>query len=169
MRASPAFQISVTRFGVWRTGVSIMLAATAAVLIAWLFTRDEFTPLGWQIAVGTAGVLLVIAGASLLRIEPLSLRFDGLQWHLGAADPAGDEPSSGKLVVALDLGAWMLLRFDHERGLRHRRIRWLPLQRRGLEVQWHALRCAVYCTRPVSGTDAGMNPAIVNDSKNERP
>jgi hypothetical protein len=169
MRASPAFQVSVTRFGVWRCAVLALLAIVATVLIAWLASRDELTPLAWQVAVGVAGLMLLLAGASLLRAKPLSLRWDTRQWQLGPAASAGAEPWPGRLAVALDLGAWLLLRFEHEGASRRRRVTWLPVQRRGLEAQWHALRCAVYCTRPVSGIDAGMNPAIVNDSKNERP
>ncbi len=118
---------------------------------------------------GSAGLLLWRAGASLLRNAPLSLRWDSQRWHLGPLASAGDEPWPGSLAVALDLGPWLLLRFEHEADLRRRRITWLPVQRRGLEAEWHALRCAVYCARSDPGLDAGMNPANAHKSKNERP
>src|SRR5436190_23353592 len=105
MRASPAFQVSVTRFGVWRTAIFALLAISAAVLIAWLVWRDPSMSPAWRFASGTAGVLLLSSGASLLRVAPTSLRWDGQQWHLGPAASAGDEPHAGKLAVALDLGA----------------------------------------------------------------
>ena len=45
----------------------------------------------------------------------------------------------GTLEVAIDLGSFLLLRLRGGRG-----AVWLPVQRRGLEREWHALRCAVY-------------------------
>ena len=93
MRASPPFQVSVTRFGVWRAGVLVLLASAAAVLIAWLATRDEFTAPVWQWSVGVGGVLLLLAGASLLRVPPLSVRWDTQRWHLGPAASAGSSGS----------------------------------------------------------------------------
>jgi hypothetical protein len=41
----------------------------------------------------------------------------------------------------------MLLRFTPDAPAR---MTWLPVQRRGLEAQWHALRCAVYSPRPAA-------------------
>jgi hypothetical protein len=169
MRASPAFQVSVTRFGVWRVAVLSVLVPAAAVLIAWLVSRDEFTPLWWQLLVGSAGLLLLTLGATLIRVAPMSLRWDTAEWHLGPAASAGNEPWHGRLAVAIDLGPWMLLRFDHDAATRRRRITWLPVQRNGLQSRWHALRCAVYCARPEPGLDAGLSPANAHNSKNERP
>ena len=157
MRASPPFQISVTRFGVWRAAVVGLSALASATLVAWLASRDEFTALGWQLAAGAAGAMLLASSLALVRIAPLSLRWDSQQWHLGPAASAGDEPWPGSVAVALDLGGWMLLRFEHDNAPRHRRFSWLPIQRSGLEHRWHAMRCAVYCARPASGTDAGPN------------
>jgi hypothetical protein len=169
MRASPPFQVSVTRFGVWRCAIVGLAIGAAATLAGWLATRDEFTPWAWQMAAGVAGAGLLLSSLALLRVAPLSLRWDGRQWHLGPVASAGDEPWEGSLAVALDLGGWLLLRFAHEAPARPRRFTWLPIQRRGLEDRWHALRCAVYCARPVAGSDAGTHPAAAQDSKNERP
>ena len=171
MHASPAFHVIVRRYGIWRAVVIALVAMTAAVLIAWLVSRDEFTPLALRASVAVVGVGLIIAAAQLTRLDAMSLRWDTQCWHLGPASTAGDEPSTGQLVVAIDLGGWMLLRFDDAAAASsaRKRTRWLPVQRRGLEREWHALRCAVYCARPVSGNDAGLNPAVEQDSKNERP
>jgi hypothetical protein len=158
MRAAPPFQVCVERLGVWRAAVIALLTVSAAVAVAWLIARHASMPFGWQVAIGGVSVLLLAGGAGLFRISPFCLRWDGQAWHLGPAASAGDEPCRGSLAVALDLGAWMLLRFDHESAMRGRRTRWLPVQRRGLEGRWHALRCAVYCSRPVSGIDAGHEP-----------
>jgi hypothetical protein len=42
----------------------------------------------------------------------------------------------------------MLLNFTPDAAAR---TSWLPVQRLGLETQWHALRCAVYSPRPMAG------------------
>jgi len=169
MRALPAFQVSVCRFGMWRVGVASLIAITSAVLAAWLVSRDEAAPLALRLTVGLIGVAVLLAGATLMRRPALSLRWDGQAWHLGPAASAGDEAWLGQLAVAIDWGGWLLLKFDHADGSAQRRTTWLPVQRRGLESQWHALRCAVYCARPAPGSDAGLTVALSQNSKNERP
>ena len=104
MHASPAFHVIVRRYGIWRAVVIALVAMTAAVLIAWLVSRDEFTPLALRASVAGVGVGLIIAAAQLTRIDAMSLRWDTQCWHLGPASTAGDEPSTGQLVVAIDLG-----------------------------------------------------------------
>jgi hypothetical protein len=84
------------------------------------------------------------------RLQPVSLRWDTQRWHVGVASSAGHEPASGRLTVAVDAGAWMLLRFVPDRRTVWRSGLWLPVQRRGHEPAWHALRSTVYCARPVT-------------------
>jgi hypothetical protein len=96
-------------------------------------------------------LFLVIATGGLWlqawRLAPTSLRWDGQLWHIGLQDATGQEPLPGSVDVTVDLGAWILLRFKAEGA---RRGHWLPVQRRGHELAWHALRATVYCARPVS-------------------
>jgi hypothetical protein len=165
MRASPAFQVTVMRFGAWRGAVLALLAAAAASLVAWLLSAHASTPIVMLAVIGVTGSGLLAAAAGLLRCRPSSLRWDTCQWHLGPASTAGDEPATGRLAVAIDLGGWMLLRFEHELTKPGRRSTWLPVQRRGLETRWHALRCAVYCARPVEGHAAGPHAAISPESQ----
>ena len=91
-----------------------------------------------------ATVVAVLAMAalvrSLLRTPARSLRWDGQAWHLDAVP--------GDVAVVIDLGPWMLLRFA---STDFARVTWLPVQRRGIDAQWHALRCAVYSPRPLAG------------------
>jgi hypothetical protein len=89
-----------------------------------------------MLATAVALTMLALA-VSLWRVPAQSLRWDGQVWRLDAVP--------GELTVAVDIGPWMLLRFTPGAGSR---TRWLPVQRRGLEAQWHALRCAVYAPRP---------------------
>ena len=113
----------------------------------------------------TAGIVLVLASAGfcwqLLYTPTTSLRWDGSFWHLGPPGTEGDEPAAGQVDVAVDLGAWMLLRFTRETSTPGRSVTWLPTQRWGLEAQWHALRCAVYSPRPAP--DAAQDPGAAAD------
>lgn len=151
MRASPAFQLTIDRFGAWRTALAVPWLAAACALPAWLLAGELSV---WRTAAGAAGGLALLACIGLARVEPMSLRWDTRQWRLGPAACRGEEPWPGVLAVAIDAGPWMLLKFAHDVTARPRRVTWLPVQRRGIEPQWHALRCAVYCARPAPGGPA---------------
>lgn len=147
MHAPLPFQITVRRFGAWWLGCVSLVAVAAAVTVWW--ARSAIDPHALWLT-GSGVLLLGASGAllaSALQLRPTSLRWDGQLWHIGPAAMAGQEPQSGRMLVALDLGPWMLLRFvaGGARG-----GRWLPVQRRGHEAGWHALRATVYCARPVS-------------------
>jgi hypothetical protein len=153
MHASPSFQMDVCRFGQWR-GLCILLAALA--FLAWAAWAAQAVTLR-PAAVAAGGVTLLVAALALWRWmrqwQPFSLRWDTQRWFLGAARTRGQEPVAGRIEVCLDLGDWLLLRFEPE-GMRRWGLSqegaWLPLQRRGHELPWHALRSTVYCARPVA-------------------
>ena len=151
MRAAPACQFSLQRFGVWRGAVLVLAALDVATVAAWLITRESALPWPATIAAAVAALALAALGASLVRAPRVDLRWDGGVWHLG---PASGETLAGALNVAIDLGPWMLLRFSPAPPHGQNRPVWLPVQRRGLEGQWHALRCAVYSPRPAPSADA---------------
>jgi len=159
MRASAPFQATIRHFGQWRASVTILLIASAGSMAAFALARGESAPAGWRIAGLVASLAIVLAGTRLLRCPPMSLRWDSQRWHLGPESTAGEEPCAGSIDVCLDFGAWMLLRFEHDVTTGRARFSWLPVQRRGLEVHWHALRCAVYSSRPAHGPDGGQTPA----------
>ena len=138
MRASPACQVSLQRFGAWRIAVVTLALLGAATLAGWLLGR-EGRPVEWWWGAATSLVLMLLLAASLWRVPVQDLRWDGQRWYLGE--------SPGDLRVAIDPGPWMLLRFMPSDSVR---TRWLPVQRRGLEAAWHLLRCAVYSPRPVA-------------------
>ena len=137
MRASPACQVLLHRFGAWRIAVIALTVAGAAAMAAWLAGRDPPASAGLLMLVAALALPVFGCAVSLWRVPAQSLRWDGQAWLLDAAP--------GELSVAIDLGPWMLLRFSPER---QRRSHWLPVQRRGLEARWHVLRCAVYSPRP---------------------
>jgi membrane protein YdbS with pleckstrin-like domain len=137
MRASPACQVSLQRFVAWRIAVCLLALAGAAAMVGWLIGRESPLSGGLMMLTAAAALAILALAVSLWRVPAQSLRWDGRAWQLDAV--------RGELIVAIDLGPWMLLRFTPGAGSR---ARWLPVQRRGLEAQWHALRCAVYAPRP---------------------
>ncbi|HEY4065657.1 MAG TPA: hypothetical protein VGM74_02070 [Burkholderiaceae bacterium] len=145
MRASPPCQVSLQRVGVWRAALFVLVAAAGAASVAWAWGREAPAGVVLWGAVASALLMMLALGASLWRMPVQSLRWDGRGWQLDAI--------AGELSVALDLGPWMLLVFTPAvfAGTRAGRVSWLPFQRRGLETQWHALRCAVYSPRPAAG------------------
>ena len=161
MRAAAACQFTLSRFGAWRLAVTALAGGSALALVCW--SVGQSLPMHWGITVSVGVVAAAVLGLGAMqgRIEAVSLRWDGLDWHVGTVESVGREASTGTLTVALDLGAWMLLRFQAHTLHTGPRITWLPAQRRGLESQWHALRCAVYSPRP--GRDAEHDAAAVAD------
>lgn len=159
MRASPPLQVTVRRFGLWRGAVTLLLGAALASMLAFVLARGESAPVHVRHAAIAASSAILWGGISLLRCSPISLRWDTRRWRLGPASTVGEEPFAGGIEVCLDFGTWLLLRFEHDVTVRGRRSTWLPIQRRGLEAQWHALRCAVYSSRPTRGPDGGRLPA----------
>jgi hypothetical protein len=140
MRESVFFEASLRRFEVWRGAVVVVGVLAISALTAWALAMSASEPEPGAMLVAAVAVLLGVVTAwaiwSLTRVERgvLSCR-DGTWTFVSDVGAA----RSGVLEVAIDLGAFLLLRLDRGgAGL------WLPVQRRGLESQWHALRCAVY-------------------------
>jgi hypothetical protein len=98
------------------------------------------------------------SGVGLCFVPQRTLRWDRQQWWV--ASGAGPE-QAGELSLAIDLGGWLLLRFQPEPSVRDRRARrrpeWIALQRRGLEADWHVLRCTIYASRPPSPRNAHLS------------
>jgi hypothetical protein len=159
MRAAPAFQISLRRSGVWRAATLCVVALGLGALAGWLVTHER--PVDPMLLVGAAalGCAVVALGAQAARVPAVDLRFDGRGWYLiesaASSNRTGIEAVAGDLHVAIDLGAWMLLRFvpvPTSSDMRQRAI-WLPVQRWGAENQWHAFRVSVYAPRPAPTED----------------
>jgi hypothetical protein len=150
MRAAPAFQVSLRRFGVWQGAVLALAGLAIAATLAWLLTGEHpIEPFAWAASALSVLAVAALAG-SAVRVPAATLRWDGRGWHHGSG--AG-EPTMGDLSVAIDLGRWMLLRFTPTAPAGAPLV-WLPVQRMGLEPHWHALRCTVHSPRPAPGDDA---------------
>jgi len=169
MRASPSFQLCIRHFGVWRAMLFALQAGVVSALGMWALSSGNPLPWPWRTCVLVISAGLVGAGAISARRVPLSLRWDTQTWHLGPAATAGEEPWQGRLAVAFDMGVWMLLRFDAQSGAHASRAAWVPVQRLGLEAQWHGLRCAVYCARPAEAHAGAAALRSDQNDNNERP
>ena len=150
------FEASVRRFGVWQAGVWAVAASAVAAVIAWaISTWDAQSAGGALLDTGLAtllGVAAVALAASLVRIPGGTLACRSGVWTFA---PDAGAVRSGSVEVALDLGSFLLLRL---RGDSRRGVLWLPVQRGGLEHEWHALRCAVYAP-PVEPGSVPPRPA----------
>ena len=148
MRASPPIEVALTRFGLWRAGVLLVAFGTFVAIGAWLTLRED--ELGSAVSVIAVVVTLAVLAGALLaaRVAPARLQWNGSGWQLAHSGTGAATLVDGDVTVAIDLGFWMLLRFVATPRGRWRRVVWLPVQRLGLEAQWHALRCAVCSPQP---------------------
>jgi hypothetical protein len=166
MRAAPALQVTVSGRGVWRWLVAALAVASAAAAAWWCAVRLGNPAGSMALGVGVASVLAAIIALRALSRPPQDLRFDGQCWWLGASPAVDAHTRSTDVAVVIDLGAWMLLRFDAPADETCERCRrWLAVERRELGPQWHALRCAVYSPRP--GAPSVSRAAPVDPSSRE--
>ena len=156
MRAAPAIQISLNRFGSWRAAVLALTLLGMLTVAGWLAGQAGLAAGAKGGAMATIAGLLLGLAVSLIKLPAVRLNWDGQCWTLGGVAPGRIERVVGEISVAVDLGPWMLLRFRPAASSRWSRLaqpNWLPVQRRGIEPQWHALRCAVYSPRPLAAAD----------------
>ena len=155
MRLAPPFEIRVEHFGVWRAAVAGLAAVACLAMAAWWLQHPTPVPVSVSLACALGIVVAIAGGIPSWRQAPRALRRVAGQWQR----QRGTGPwEAGELAIALDLGAFVLLRFvpDAADGLGE----WIPVQRKGLERQWHELRCAIHAPRPGARTPApGANPA----------
>ena len=159
MRESVFFELRLSRFGVWRVAVWLVAGAAIAAVAAWAVALFDSQPesgraLVMAVAVGLALATIGLA-LSLARVEGGLLTCSDGVWTFVTDNGAR---STGTLEVAMDLGAFLLLRLVERR----RTLAWLPTQRRGVESQWHALRCAVYSPPPLAA-GAPTAPALPSE------
>jgi hypothetical protein len=134
VHAAPPVRVSLGRSAGWIVFVAVCVGAATANLAAWVLLRSEA-------AVGVAAVLgLVAAALTAGRLQrsqaPSDLSWNGSEWQW--------QGLAGNVHVALDLDAWMLLRFDPVQGKRY----WIAASRRSAVGSWPALRAALYARRP---------------------
>ncbi len=144
MSKSSSCVVTVRHRSVWRWAVAAVAGAALAALSAWavaMIAGPSADAASRILAMATGlGLVTLLVAFSLVRVEGGVLACQGGRWTF-APDGTPSAPVPGELTVALDLGSFLLLAFS---GPGVRRRRWLPVQRRGLERDWQALRRAVY-------------------------
>ena len=163
MQAASAVQVTIQRFGVWNTALGLVSATAVSVAAAWLATRHDGLP-GWSGMLLIASVLVGLVGvADLWRRRPVVLRWDGQRWHVTDVCHGADPVDVHELRVVLDLGGWMLLRFNGNAPRKALRRGWIPVQQCGIEPHWHAVRCAVHAQGAATITPAAPDRQAQRD------
>lgn len=155
MGSAPALDFPVDRHTAWRLAVAMLVLLSCVAAASWWAAGPPLPGAAASLLAAGIGVLALGAGAGLVRgRQATRLRWDGRAWTV---EFAGDAAQVGQVAVALDLGAWMLLRFhpDAPEGPWH--ARWVPVQRQQADGLWHALRCAVHGCR--TGAEAPVRGA----------
>ena len=148
MRGAPPVEVRVRRQGSWQAFVVVLVALTAGSIGVWLAASEGGAAL--KAALTLATVAAGLGALSTAAPLDVSLRWTGSAWVLSRHSTPAPSERVGSLTVAIDLGNWMLLRFIGEPP--QARTTWIPVQRRGLDGDWHALRCAVHAPRPLPHT-----------------
>jgi hypothetical protein len=84
-----------------------------------------------------------------------------MHWYCDDPSDGATESGPWRAQVALDWGSFMLLRLDSPEAPDRWRVRWLPVQQRGLQPEWHALRCALHSRQ--------SNPAAIGSTGQAGP
>jgi hypothetical protein len=143
MRSAPAVQAVSCGTGAGRRLQAACHALAAGSLVAWLGGWLE-APSGWTVLAAVAvGVAAAFAADRRWPSRTVSLAWDGAVWSVGR-----DASLPGQPTPVLDLGDWMLLRFDPDRQAARpwRRSLWLRLSARDVPA-WPALRAALYAAQ----------------------
>lgn len=139
MRQAPPVGVTCSGRGAWQAGGALLAALAAAAAAAWAAGHAGASPAfliaAAAVAAGGAAALAWWRGA----VAPRVLRWDGAAWRLGEQE--------GRVAVALDLGGWLLMRFQAPGARAH----WLPLGAAEAGAAWHPLRCALHAAPAAPG------------------
>lgn len=141
MYAAPPVRVSLGRGWAWPAFVGACVAVATANVVGWGLLGGEIEPALPPALLGG----LCSGSIAAWRVHRLhgagDLRWDGASWQWRGSD--------GQAHVAIDLGRWMLLRFEPSDGAR----RWLAASRAQMIGSWPALRAALYSRRPSEAVD----------------
>jgi hypothetical protein len=144
MRAAPAVAVELPGSRRWDLACAALAAASAGAAAAGLsahFLSDAMMAGVCIAAAAGAGGLL---GWCMRARGRGRLRWDGARWWFAGPDLQGSEEQAGSVMVMMDWGRWMLLRFDpEETGARRPACVWLPVSESRI-AQAGALRAAAY-------------------------
>ncbi len=164
MRERLSCSVELRRFEVWRSAVLAVSAVAVATMAAWggLALSNPTNRVTSIVSVaGALALVAVLLARSLMKVEAGTLSCAHGVWTFAFERDGIERIESGELAVALDAGSFLLLILTRVHGSNRLARRWLPVQRRGLEAEWHALRCAVYSPPPVVPDPAATNGPLI--------
>ena len=149
MRAAPAVDAALGQGRIERMLITALHAGAGAFVAVWGAAHVEaaaghlsaglpwFAGLAGALGLGAVGVCLArraLPGGSSW------LSWDGAVWQWRGERPDEGLPPLQRVVVALDLGAWVLLQLVPAGG---RPPRWQVASAHGVGAAWHGLRVAL--------------------------
>jgi hypothetical protein len=143
VRQAPPVSLRCDGSAAWQWLHALLAAAAVASFVSWalLHAGAEATT-----AVAASVAFALLAGVAAwrgARRDSAELQWDGQCWSLDGA--------AGRVDVMMDLGPWLLLRFQPTAGAAH----WLPVP--GAAPARHGLRAALYSR---AGASAPGVPAV---------
>ena len=147
MHAAPPVRVALGRSRGWVAFVAACGGLAALQVTTWLAQGLEWSPvIAGSVSLSSAIAAALGSGWAAWRAQvPGGLSWDGQRWQWC------ERP--GRLILAIDLQAWMLLCFQADQGTPRRRC-WIAASRRSVGGAWPALRAALYS----SGADAAVDP-----------
>jgi hypothetical protein len=143
MHAAPPVRVSLARGPGWIAAVAWIAGLAAANLAAWIVLR-------FGVGAGSASIVVPLAAGAAAAYAwraqpPALLRWDGAAWLCDGV--------AGEVGIALDLDAWLLLRFTPAQG--GARGRWIAASRAARSAAHGPSAAALYSSRrPAAEPDA---------------
>jgi len=138
MRAAPAVQATLGPDRGWAAFTRGLAALALAGLAAWAV--QALGAPGWVMTLAAAPAALLggLVGQRLMAAPRGALRWDGAAWSWQAQ--GAPVAQTGAVVVMIDLGPWVLLRFVPAGAA----AVWLPVAQSACGPAWRALRAALH-------------------------
>ena len=137
MRAAPPVEVNLANGHRERAVVAFIGMMAATTLMYWVQARAWHESGGTEwLAMAVFGAAVIGAAAGWRTARPLlgQLRWDGARWALQST-PYGAAAPLGAVRIALDFGAWVLLRSACGQ--------WCGLSAGQAGPRWHALQVAL--------------------------
>jgi hypothetical protein len=142
-----------TVLGIW-VGLTLFAGATWA-LAHGLEAVDLQLSWPWPMLVASAvGVSGALYAATSVPSDEWRVHWRPDRWSLAGMPEPGVE-SGGRLHPMIDLGSWMLLRFQQDQG---GGVRWFAVRPATIDGDWHGLRAALFWPRS-EAPGPGVDPA----------
>jgi hypothetical protein len=154
--ATASARIDVPPDAVWRRGSFLLGSVAGLTLAAWASAWLSWPAWAAAAALATMASAGAAFGLRVLRapVGTLSRQVEAWWWHhAGHTDMSPEGGTRGDVIVTIDLGRWMLVRFeplaatDDLEPRRRRRTLWLPLSAVVGGPAWSAWRALLLSRR----------------------